>query len=269
MKTNRIILGLREDAGRMGGYTLETVECEYDEDGKLIGYDNNGFEFLSQDYIDERNDISWADNEKDLWEQAVQGGYTTDSLEDWYEGLMNSGCYDLFPFDDNSYRDEAKELWENLTDEQKEELAEYVGVKDEDFATFNWVHSLSLGNPNEQDWVVVFDNDLLNQIIEKEKKNYEPKTCPRCGKEVPHGKPMYYSHSSEFGGNPLCEDCDKELDKLERLEENNEKCKLIIDYFKKIASTMKNPTIEDVVAEFVEDIDGYTISRIVDDITVA
>ena len=264
MKTERIILGLREDRCRMGGYTLETVEVEYNEDGTIKSYSNDGFEFLTQDYIDERNDVSYAESEEDIWKEAVRTGYTDLGLEEWYEDLIDNQYDGLFPFDDSSYRDEVEEAWKNLTDKQRRDIEEFVGDKDVDFVTFNWVHSLSLGNPSEQAWVVLFDEDLLNKIIEKDKPYFEPKICPMCGKEVERHEPMYYSYAID--GKPLCGNCNAEMEKKQELKERNEKCQFIIDYFNRLAESMKEPIIEDVVREFLEDADEYTISRIVDDI---
>ena len=287
MNSNSIILGLRKAPYREGGYTLETVEVEYNADGSVKNYSNTGFEFLSQDFIDERNDVEWAENERDLWEQAVQGGYTSDSLEDWYEDLVDT-CYGLFPYDDDSYRDDVEKLWDELSKKKKKEIEEFVGEKGEvndednrgDWVTFNCVHMTHLGDPDEQDdWVLVFNKNLLKKIVEHDAPYHEPKFCPCCGKQVGKHEPMYWSHSSEFGGNPLCEACDKELDErdrdAQRLEEKKrhqelkeKQSSIIIDYFRHRATLHRQDPdyIEDIVSECLEDISEDTLKLLADDL---
>lgn len=274
----RIILGIKKAPYREGGYTLETIEeLTYNADGSVESYSNDGFEFLSQDFIDERNDVSYARECEDIWQEAVRSGYTTESLEDWYEGEINSGCYSLYPFDDESYRDEAEEAWENLSKKQKEQIEEYVGVKGEldneddrgDWVTFNWVHSHSLGNPEEQDdWVVVFNKSLLEKIVKHDTPYYEDKTCPRCGKTVSYNTPMYWSHSSEYDNKPLCEDCDKELDKLQREKEDQEikekQLDNVLHYFKKKATEygIDARVMNNIILDFSEEVSECIIASI-------
>lgn len=278
------ILGLRRADYREGGYTLEIVDVSFDDNGNIESYSNDGFEFLSKEFIDERNNVDFAENERDVWEEAVRGGYTDLGLEEWYENEINCNCCGLFPFDDDSYRDEAEELWEKLNKEDREALEEYVGIKGEmyefgeDFVTFNWVHSMSLGNPEEQDdWVVVLNNDLLEKIVKYDAKYYTPETCPRCGKQVEHGTPMYWSHSSEFDGNPLCEACDRELDELEReqsdntkKEENFDNFDIILNYFKhKFAeqNTLASMNeVRNVIEGLTKDLNSKTLKGLADNL---
>lgn len=284
---NNFILGLRKAPYREGGYTIETVSVTYNKDGSVESYNNDGFEFLSQDYIDERNDLSYADEYEDIWKEVVRGGHTTDSLEEWYEHEVNM-CYGLFPFDDDSYRDDMEELWEGLSKKKKKEIEEFVGEKGEvndddnrgDWVTFNWVHSTTLGDPDEQDdWVLVFNKPLLKKILEHDAPYYEPKTCPCCGKEVGRHKPMYWSHSSEFDGKPICEACDKRLDErdreAQRLEEKKrqqelkeKQSSLIMEYFKNRAFEYRQDPdqIEYIIDDFLEDISEDTLEALANDL---
>lgn len=280
MNSNSIILGLRKAPYREGGYTLETVEIEYNADGSLKDYTNTGFEFLSQDYIDERNDVEWAENERDLWEEAVKSGYTSDSLEDWYEDLIDSS-YGLFPYDDNSYRDEVEDLWEGLSKKNKRQIEEFVGEKGElnsednsgDWVTFNCVHMTTLGDPDEQDdWVVVFNKKLLKKIVEHDAPYYKTKFCPCCGREVGKNEPMYWSHSSKYDGNPICEACDRKLTEIENeriaKERKEHRISVIKEYFrdKSIQYRLDPDDIENIVDELLEDLSEYAVKTLAEDL---
>ena len=44
------------------------------------------------------------------------------------------------------------------------------------------------------------------------------------------------------------------------LERRNKECKVILDYFKELQKAYKNPTIDELIEEFVEDVSENTLT---------
>lgn len=125
---------------------------------------------ITQDYIDEMNDVNTLCEEYDyLWRESVQAKSTEDSLQDYMQSLIDecSSLDQLFPFDDNSYRHETEKLVEELPSEQKAELEKVFGVMGEDFATWSVSCDGRCFNANDE-WDVIFRPDLVKLINEYE-----------------------------------------------------------------------------------------------------
>lgn len=124
----------------------------------------------------------------DLWKDAVQNDKTDEGYDDWVSQLY---AYEsiLYPGDDESYRYETEGLYEELTDEQRENLFGTMsgcGIEesyneetgeDWDFRTFSVRSTGPIVNDeiqcfmNELDYVA--DPELLKMIVESIGKNYE------------------------------------------------------------------------------------------------
>lgn len=149
-------------------YILEDVFKYSDGFKGATGYHMN---IITQDYIDEMNDIDYLCEENDyLWREAVQAGSTTDSLQEYMQSLVDEcSYYDmLFPFDDNSFRYQTEKLVEELLTEQKAELEKAFGVMGEDFVTWNCSGCGRCFNADDE-WDVIFRPDLVELIKQYEK----------------------------------------------------------------------------------------------------
>ena len=148
-------------------YILENVFKYSDGFKGATGYHMN---VITQDYIDEMNDIDFLCEENDyLWREAVQAERTTDSLQEYMQNLVDECSYynQLFPFDDNSFRYQTEKLVEELPTDQKQELEKVFGVMGEDYATWSVSGCGRCFNTNDK-WDVVFRPDLLELIKEYE-----------------------------------------------------------------------------------------------------
>ena len=162
IKINQIV-GIKD--GEL--YVLEDVFKYSDGFKGATGYSMN---VITQEYIDNMNDIDYLENELDyLWREAVQAGKTTDSLSDYMQSLVDECQFygQLFPLDDNSFRYETEKLVEELPAEQKAELEKVFGVMGEDYTTWSVSGCGRCFNANDK-WDVVFRPDLLELI-----KQYE------------------------------------------------------------------------------------------------
>lgn len=149
-------------------YILEYVFKHSDDFKGATGY---SMSTLTQEYIDEMNDIDYLCEENDyLWREAVQAQRTTDSLQEYMQSLVDEcSYYDmLFPFDDNSFRDQTEKLVEELPTEQKAELEKTFGVMGEDFVTWNCSCCGRCFNADDE-WDVIFRPDLVELIKQYEK----------------------------------------------------------------------------------------------------
>ena len=148
-------------------YILEHVFKHSDGFKGATGYHMN---IITQDYIDEMNDINFLCEEYDyLWREAVQAGSTEKGLEEFMQDwVYESSCYGyLFPSDDNSFRYETEKLVDTLPEDQKKQLEEVFGVMGEDFATWDCSGCGRCFNADDE-WDVVFRPDLLELIKEYE-----------------------------------------------------------------------------------------------------
>ena len=117
----------------------ETNELVYIETISLAKYTNNvtlgvyggTYRPISTDDIEERTGEDWAYEERDLWVQAVESDRTDEGLLEWWqeccEGAEMEGL--LYPFDDNSDREEIEEAYKKLTQKQKDKIEEIWGTK--------------------------------------------------------------------------------------------------------------------------------------------
>lgn len=149
-------------------YVLEDVFKYSDNFKGATGYYMN---IITQDYIDEMNDINFLEAELDyLWREAVQAGNTTDSLREYMQSLIDE-CqfYDrLHPMDDNSFRYQTEKLVEELPTEQKTELEKVFGVMGEDFVTWDCSGCGRCFNADDK-WEIIFRPDLIELIKQYEK----------------------------------------------------------------------------------------------------
>lgn len=148
-------------------YVLEDVFKYSDGFKGATGYSMN---VITQEYIDDMNDIDYLETELDyLWREAVQAGETTDNLREYIESLVDK-CQShgqLYPSDDNSFRYDTEKLVEELPAEQKAELEKVFGVMGKDYATWSVSGCGRCFNANDE-WDVIFRPDLLELI-----KQYE------------------------------------------------------------------------------------------------
>lgn len=212
------LLGLVSDKGRTDDVTIAVT----DEKNSVYT-----FEILKQDFIDERNSVDFAYEEEDIWKEAVRGGYTTDSLEDWYKNEIDT-CGGLYPYDDYSYRDEMEECYDEASQEIKDIIAEHLGYRGEDFVTFSCV---SIGAFESEDYLEVFDTESFEKLKKKEEERNKLHFCSRCGRQVEKNEPMYYSHE---GYGHVCSECDVELD---RQEAEERKARLVDEVFTLFTNT--------------------------------
>ena len=117
----------------------ETNELVYLETISMYKYSNEPtldvrgmtFRTLSVNEIEERRSEDWADEERDLWVQAVQTGYSDESLADWWKSACEEAEMEglLYPFDDDSDRDTIEKTYAELPQDFKDEIEAVWGVK--------------------------------------------------------------------------------------------------------------------------------------------
>lgn len=123
---------------------------------------------LTQDEIDNGRD---PDTLKEYWQEAVAGGYTEESLEDWAEKVndeYNGEGRQYFYMDDPSSREDMDEAYNRLTSDQKAELDKVFGVKGKDFVDWDCRHCGRCIPIKDEDYIVVLNPELL-----EEAKKYE------------------------------------------------------------------------------------------------
>lgn len=119
---------------------------------------------LTQTEIDERNEPSEL---KEYWQQAVEAGTTEDSLEDWSEGVKGEMASDqYFPLDDTSFREQTKEIYNKLSDEDRTAIENVLGVLGTDFVDFDCQSCGSCIPTDLDDYEVLLRPDLLEKVIE-------------------------------------------------------------------------------------------------------
>ena len=108
-------------------------------DNSLYGRYSGEVEIVMEDLpADRRVNCVGQAAEEDLWKQAVAGDYTTLGLDDWWEDACDEAEMEgrYYPFDDDSYRYKTNELYEALSDDDREKVEEILGVKGEDYVDF-------------------------------------------------------------------------------------------------------------------------------------
>lgn len=162
---------INQIVGIKGGaiWILEDV-FQYSDDFKgATGYSMNT---LTQDYIDDMNDIENLTSEYDyLWREAVQGGHTELGLNDYMEFLINENeCYGgLYVGDDDSYRYETEKLIDELPEDHKKQIEKEFGVLGKDYVTWQVSSGGRCFNADDE-WDVIFRPDLVELIKEYETK---------------------------------------------------------------------------------------------------
>lgn len=149
-------------------YILEYVFKHSDGFKGATGYSMGT---ITQDYIDDMNDINTLCEEYDyFWREAVQAETTEKGLQEFMEDWVHACYYDglLFPTDDNSFRYQTEKLVEELPAEQKEQLENVFGVMGEDFAAWS-VSGCGRCFNLDDEWEVIFRPDLVELINEYEK----------------------------------------------------------------------------------------------------
>lgn len=118
---------------------------------------------MLQQYIDEMNE---DESLREYWEEAVAGGYTNKSLEDWAEEVRAElkGTDDLFYMDDTSFRKTFQKAYDKLTEDQKKQFNRVFGEKGKDFVEYD---SQSCGrclSSDPDDYQLILNPDLLKTI---------------------------------------------------------------------------------------------------------
>ena len=110
---------------------LETISMYKYSDRPTLSVQGMTFRTLSVDEIEERRSEDWADEERDLWVQAVQTGYTDEGLTDWWESACEEAEMEglLYPYDDDSDRDMIEETYAELPQDFKDEIEAVWGTK--------------------------------------------------------------------------------------------------------------------------------------------
>lgn len=122
---------------------------------------------ISQDYIDEHNDVDWlCENEYDIWHEAVRANTTTLGLDDFMKDLVLN-CCDLFPLDDSSFRSDFEDALKDARPEVAKKVIEYFGADSDEFGAWN---NGCCGRCFDKDmkWDELFEPELWEMI-----KTYE------------------------------------------------------------------------------------------------
>lgn len=164
-KTYNEIIGITKD------HRVIILDHVFEYDGGFKGATRFEMTTLTQEEIDERNDLdNVREYVRDFWQDAVANGTTELGLDDFAEKEreeLADGC--LYYGDDPSFRREADEAFEKLTDEQKAQFNEIIGVKDKDFVDWESGCCGRIGDDYKAwEWAVLFRPDLLKVIHQYE-----------------------------------------------------------------------------------------------------
>lgn len=173
---------------------IETISRAKYTSKLILSVQGGTYRPISTDDIEERTGEDWADEERDLWVQAVESGRTNEGLYEWWQECCEEAESEglLYPFDDDSDRYMIEEAYKELEQEQKDEIEETWGTKgnyedewdtDEnlqsDWYTIHWGLSGSVisrnghyvGSPETakgrvQEWKVNLYPELINFLAE-------------------------------------------------------------------------------------------------------
>lgn len=142
---------------------LAILEYTFEDGENFKGGVGYRMRTMTQEYIDCRKDPDNAD--EDLWKQAVAGDYTTLGLDDWWEDACDEAEMNnlYYPYDDDSYRYETNELYEALSDDDREKIEEIMGVKGEDYVDFECGSGGRCFDANAE-WDLILRPDLVELI---------------------------------------------------------------------------------------------------------
>ena len=110
------------------------------------------FRTISVADIEERRSEDYAYEERDLWVESVRADRTDEGLLEWWEDCCNEADNygQLYPFDDDIYREEFEDSYKELSDEQKKQIEEVLGVKG------NYEESWDSDENEDSDWYTVY-----------------------------------------------------------------------------------------------------------------
>lgn len=124
---------------------------------------------LTQEEIEIGRD---SENLKEYWKEAVAGGYTEDSFEDWVEQVNdeynNEDGRQYFYMDDPSSREDMDKAYNSLTDEQKAQLDKVFGAKGKDFVDWDCRQSGRCIPTERKDYKLLLNPELLKVAKEFE-----------------------------------------------------------------------------------------------------
>ena len=125
---------------------------------------------LSQDEIDMLSSLDYVmTNNRDMWVYEAKNNLTDDSLEEWAKNQIDN-AEGYFPYDDDSFRDDADEAYNKLTDKQKKKLNEVFGEKGKDFVDYTCVSCGRAGKVSADDFKLILNPKLINVINEYEEQ---------------------------------------------------------------------------------------------------
>lgn len=139
---------------------LAILEYTFEDSENFKGAVGHTMRTLTQEQIDSQKE---ADEE--LWKGAVAGGSTTLGLDDWWEDACDEAEMNnlYYPYDDDSYRYETNELYEALSDDDREKIEEIMGVKGEDYVDFECGSGGRCFDANAE-WDLILRPDLVELI---------------------------------------------------------------------------------------------------------
>lgn len=140
---------------------LAILEYTFEDSENFKGAVGHTMRTLTQEQIDSQKDEA----DEELWKGAVASGSTTLGLNDWWEDACDEAEMNnlYYPYDDDSYRYETNELYEALSDDNREKIEEIMGVKGEDYVDFECGSGGRCFNANEE-WDLILRPDLVELI---------------------------------------------------------------------------------------------------------
>ena len=153
-----------EVIGIKPGDVIVVLDDIFRYDDGMCGATYYSMEPLTKTDIEAQNDPG---NLKDLWQEAVAGGVTEQSLQEWAEEVRATMDEDLyFPYDDPSFRSQIREAIAKLPPEQAQKIAEIEG-RDE-FVDWNVFGCGRLGRVNPDEFETVLNPQLIKDVNEVE-----------------------------------------------------------------------------------------------------
>ena len=150
----------------------ELVILEYTfKQGALKGATGYKMTVLTEGEIEYRSTLEYnEDIVKEIWKEAVRTDKTEYGLEDFFEYNIqqNLNSDELYPFDDPSFRLQTENMYECLSDEDREAVENILGVYGEDYVTFTCTSCGRIFSKDitEADFKVIIRPDLL-EVIKK------------------------------------------------------------------------------------------------------
>ena len=110
---------------------LETISLYKYLDTPTLDVRGMTFRNITVGEVEERRSEYWAEEERDIWAEACRCGYTDKGLYEWWEECCDEAeaCGQLYPYDDDSYREEFEYKYKELPKDLKDKIEEVWGVK--------------------------------------------------------------------------------------------------------------------------------------------